>query len=242
MEEKAHKSSFGAATALAFLPLLLMGAGVWYYLSRQAARQADQQPAPAPVVSAPAPAASVPPAYLPGGAMPPQSFEIKGPPEFVSQVTQALKLVWTADRDTFLFLKSSLSMIRNENKTDFYVDEGRPVAAISTAHAFRSHTWCAGIIAHQAWHSWYKLKAGKKARPALPPPGQRPEAEIVNFKNRMVAFKGLDSIYDMENRASAFQLDVLKKVGAPAAERNLVFRRAPRDFATGHDGTYSLNP
>ncbi len=241
MEETAHKRVSGAIKVLAFLPLLLVGAGVWYFLARQQLPEAGERPVPYIPGSGPAAAAAAKPAPPPGAEMPSLTLEIKGPPEFVSQVTQALKLVWLADRDTFLFLKNSLYVIRNENKTDFYMDEGRPVAALSTDHAFRSHTWCAGIIAHQAWHAWYTMKGRKKALKAPPLPGQKDERRL-DINPMRFDYKGLDSILDMEDRASAFQLDVLKKVGAPAAERNLVFRRAPRDFLTGHDGNYSLNP
>ena len=239
MEERAQKSFPGAIKTLAFLPLLLMGAGVWFYLSRHALPETSAVPAPAALESRPAVAAK--PVYLPGAAMPSLNLEIKGPPVFVAHVTQALKLVWTADRDTFLFLKGALYVIRNGNKTDFFLEDGRPVATISTAHAFRSHTWCAGIIAHQAWHAWYTQKGRKKNRSAPPLPGEaapaRPLPNPLAFD-----YKNMTSILEMENRASAFQLDVLKKTGAPAAEKNLVFRRAPRDFETGHDGNYTLNP
>lgn len=238
MEERAHTGFSIAIKVMAFLPLLLMGVGVWYYLSRQSAEETSLPPAAVSVVNAPAAGRA---ALPPGAEMPSLNLEIKGSPEFVSQVTQALKLVWTADRDTFLFLKNSLYIIGNEDKTDFYLDAGRPVAAISNDHAFRSHTWCAGIIAHQAWHAWYTLKGAKKGRKAPPQPGQKPELNI-DMNPMKFEYKDLDSILDMENRASAFQLDVLKKIRAPAAERNLVFRRDSRDFTTGHDGNYALKP
>jgi hypothetical protein len=86
-----------------------------------------------------------------------------------------------------------------------------------------------------------KNKAGKKFRKAPPLPGQAEDRDL-RLSPVMAEAKGLDAILEMENRASVFQLDVLKKIGAPAAEKNLVFRRAPRDFETGHDGNYTLNP
>jgi len=232
MEERAHKVFSIAVKVLAFLPLLLMGAGVWYYLSLRSV----------PDINLPSAAVTTGNIHAaPGAALPSLNLEIKGPPEFVSQVTQALKLVWTADRDTFLFLKGAVYVIRNENKTDLYLEDGKPIAALSKAHAFRSHTWCAGIIAHQAWHAWYAKKgAGKKLR-APPLPGQKNERQP-DINPLRFDYKSLESILDMENRASAFQLEVLKKIGAPAAERNLVFRRGQRDFTTGHDGNYALRP
>jgi len=52
----------------------------------------------------------------------------------------------------------------------------------------------------------------------------------------------MDVIFNAEDKAAAFQLEVLRKVGAPGSETGLVLRRAPRDFSSAHDGNYALNP
>ena len=241
---------------LAFLPLLLMGAGVWYFIyGRMLNRGQETSAAPAgkifgaasPAVSAaPLPQSSLPVSVaqavrLPEAYDPKAGIIIEGPPEFKSQVTHALKLIWMADRETFLFLKKNLSVIRNEDQTGFYLDAGSPVAALSKAHAFRSLTWCAGIMAHQGWHAWYTMTKKRKSRPAPPLPGEKDEREL-NINPAILDYKGLDAIFYIEDRASAFQLDVLKKVGAPKSETGPVFRRAPRDFQYAHDGNYALNP
>ena len=246
MAEIEHKSFFRTHKVLAFLPLLLMGAGVWHYIHGRTVR-ARQEPAAARAPSRavkPAAAPVVPlgiPVRLPEVYDPKAGIDIQGPPEFKAQVTHALKLIWMADRDTFLFLKKSLSVIRNEDQTGFYLDGGRPVAALSKANAFRSLTWCAGIIAHQGWHAWYTQRRNKKSRPAPPLPGEKdertPEANPARFD-----YKGMDAILYIEDKASSFQLDVLRKVGAPQSETGPVFRRAPRDFKYAHDGNYALNP
>ena len=254
MPDTEHKSFFRTHKVLAFLPLALMGAGVWYYVGGRIHPHSQDTAAPAGGVfgtaspkdekaaaaGAPQPA-GVPVAVLPEAYDPRAGIDIQGPPEFKSQVTHALKLVWMSDRETFLFLKKQLHVIRNENKTDFYMEGGRPVAAISHDHAFRSLTWCAGIIAHQAWHSWYTMARNKKTR-ALPPlPGEKDE-RVLNVNPARLDYKGLDAILYMEDKASAFQLEVLGKVGAPKKETNPVFRRAPRDFTNSHDGNYALKP
>lgn len=230
---------------MAFLPLALLGAGVWYYIRGHASEDGEKtaaQAAPAAVAqpagrtALPASSFSLPKAYDPAAGL-----EIQGPPEFKSQVTHALKLVWLADRDTFLFLKKNISVIRNENKTGFYLDGGRPVAALSKAHAFSSLTWCAGVIAHQAWHAWYERRTDRKARRAPPPPGERDD-RLPEANPAKVNYRGLGAILYTEDKAFAFQLEVLRKVGAPKKETNLVLRRAPRDFTAAHDGSYDLNP
>lgn len=263
MPDTEHKSFFRTHKVLAFLPLLLMGAGVWYYVDGRMRRHAPEQAAPAapifgaaagkPAQPAPKPAADqsavrtdeggkgVDAARIPEAYDPKAGMEIEGPPEFKSQVTHALKLVWLADRETFLFLRKHIHIIRNENKTDFYLDNGRPVAAISRDHAFRSLTWCAGILAHQGWHAWYTLARKKKSRAAPPLPGEK-DGRVLDINPARFDYKGLDAILYVEEKASAFQLDVLKKVGAPAGETRRVTRRGPRDFTHAHDGNYALNP
>ena len=249
MEENEHKSFFRTHKVLAFLPLLAMGGGVWYYVARQVAPEASETSQAAPVkaeAAAPAPAPvpgleGVAAARLPDVYDPNQGLDIQGSPAFQSQVTHALKLVWLADRDTFLFIKTNLPVIRNEDKTGFYLENGRPVAGISNYHAFRSLTWCAGVLAHQAWHAWYTAGKKKKTRTAPPLPGEKDE-NMPAANPALVDYKGMDAILYTEGKAFDFQLEVLRKIGAPRTETDPVRRRDPRDFTAGHDGSYTLNP
>ena len=248
MEENEHKSFFRTHKVLAFLPLLAMGGGVWYYVARQVAPEASETSQAAPVkaeAAAPAPAPvpgleGVAAARLPEVYDPKQGLDIQGAPAFQSQVTHALKLVWLADRDTFLFIKNNLPVIRNEDKTAFYLENGRPVAALSSSHAFRSLTWCAGIIAHQAWHAWYVGNTRKKTKTAPPLPGVKDE-RMPEANPAVMDYKDIDAILYTEDKAFDFQLAVLRKIGAPRKETDLLLRRAPRDFTPGHDGSYTFN-
>lgn len=256
MADTEHKSFFSTHKVLAFLPLLLMGAGVWYYIHGRTLRRGAEQPhtgkvfgsssSPAAAPSAPAapaasPAANAAAARLEEVYDPKAGIDIQGSPEFKSQVTHALKLIWMADRETFLFLKKNLYVIRNETQTGFYLEEGRPVAALSTDHAFRSLTWCSGILAHQGWHAWYTLTKKKKSRVAPPLPGEKDE-RVLDINPMRFDYKGLEAILYVENKASDFQLEVLRKVGAPARETGLVSRRGKRNFEHAHDGNYAINP
>lgn len=255
MPETEHKSFFLTHKILAFLPLLLMGAGVWYFIHGRTMNRGKDQPAAqtgkifgaaTPPAAIPAPAADAP---VSGAAAarqdeaydPKSGIDIQGPPEFKSQVTHALKLIWMSDRETFLFLKKNLFVIRNETLTGFYLENGRPVAALTKAHAFRSLTWCAGILAHQGWHAWYTLTKNKKSRVTPPLPGEK-DGRVMDINPVRFNYKGMDAILYIEDKASAFQLDVLKKVGAPESEKRPVFRRAPRDFQYAHDGNYTIIP
>jgi hypothetical protein len=257
MAEIEHKSFFRTHKVLAFLPLLLMGAGVWYFISSRTPNHGKETAAAGKIFGGPsspaAPAAAparrettavvsgVQAARLPEAYDPKAGIDIQGPPEFKSQVTHALKIIWMADRETFLFLKKNLFVIRNEDQTGFYMDNGRPVAALSKAHAFRSLTWCAGILAHQGWHAWYTLTKNKKSRPAPPLPGEKDE-RVLDVNPARFDVKRMEDILYIEQKASAFQLDVLRKVGAPANETGPLSRRGPRDFQYSHDGNYALKP
>jgi len=254
MPETEHKSFFRTHKVLTFLPLLLLGAGVFYYVQK---RTPPPPPARRPAqssgafnqftarTSSAAAFTGTPetPPPLPEVYNPNIALDIEGSEEFKSQVTHALKLVWMADRDTFLFIKRNLSVIRNEDKTGFYFDGGgRPVAAVSNDHAFRSLTWCAGVIAHQAWHAWYKMSSRKKPAGGAPPPPGESYPQRAEADPRIMDYKGMDAILYTEGKAFSFQLEVLRKVGAPSPEIKKMLKRAPRDFSAGHDGSYSLNP
>lgn len=244
MAETEHLSFFRAHKVLALLPLALMGAGVWYYVQKQTAAAERKTYPPPPAVETPAlPASPSPQAIQPkdNATTPGTGIELQGSPEFKNQVTHALKLIWLADRDTFLFIKRNLYIIRSDNKTGFYRENGVSAASISDDHAFRSLPWCAGIIAHQAWHSWVTLNANKKPARVPPPPGES-DAASREINPAKFNYKSMAAILDSEDKAFAFQLEVLHKTGASKKEINLVLRRAPRDFTTGHDGSYNLTP
>ncbi|HCC47486.1 MAG TPA: hypothetical protein DEQ38_05130 [Elusimicrobia bacterium] len=255
-----NNSFFRTHKVLALLPLLLMGAGVWYFIRVRAPGAGQEAPAvetarifaQKPAAQAAAPAAPAVPeplssgeaaARLPEAYDPKAGLDIQGSRSFNSQVTSALKLIWMSDRETFLYIRKNLSIVRNETQTGFYLENGRPVAALSSAHAFRSLTWCAGVIAHQAWHASYtankKKRRSKKYTP--PPPGESSELQVEANPARL-DYAGMDAILYIEDKAAAFQLEVLRKVGAPASETGPLFRRAPRDFHLSHDGNYAIKP
>lgn len=252
MPETEHRNSLFTRKALALLPLALMGAGVWYFVQGRLPGSHEAAPAAgnaaifgtASQSEAPAarpPAAAAPASVLPEAYDPKAGLDIQGPPAFRSQVTSALKLIWMADRETFLFIRRNIYVVRQDNLTGFYLEDGKPVAALSADHAFRSLTWCAGVLAHQAWHAAYERSAGRKKGRGVPLPGEK--ADFAVEANPMsIDYKGMDAILYVEDRAMTFQLNVLKKIGAPARETGPLFRRAPRDFHLAHDGNYTIKP
>ena len=239
MEGTEHKSFFRTHKVLSLLPLLALGAAVFWYISRYKTEEYAAGERQNLIFGGSIPAArpAADPAQEEIKAL--SALDIQGPPEFKSQVTGALKLIWMADRETFLFIRKYLYVIRSEDKTDFYLDAGQPVAAVSNAHAFQSMPWCSGIIAHQAFHSYAKFRVMKKRTFLPPPPGSQKvlkvEANPISFN-----YTSLDAILAEEQQASEFQTKVLIAVGASRAEVRSVQKRAPDDFTTGHDGNYSI--
>jgi len=241
MEEAEHKSFFRTHKVLTFLPLIALAAGVFWYISRYKTEQYADVESPETRSSGAVPA--VQPAGTPereeSKAL--SALDIQGTPEFKGRVTGALKLIWMADRDTFLFVKKYIYIIRSEDKTDFYLDSGQPVAAISEANISRSLPWIAGIIAHQAFHSYAKLSSVKKKGFIPPPPGTE-KALSVAANPAAFSYTTLDSILYVEQKASEFQAKVLAESGGSRSEVRSVEKRAPRDFTIGHDGNYTTKP
>jgi len=241
MDKIEHKSFFRTHKVLSLFPLVALGAAVFWYISRYKTEEyAGREPVELTFGnSAPAAQPAVIAEQEEARAL--SALDIQGPPEFKSQVTGALKLIWMADRETFLFIRNQLYIIRNEDKTDFYLDAGQPVAAISNAHAFRSMPWCAGIIAHQAFHSYAKARGVKKNTFRPPSPGTEKVLKV-EANPMSVKYTSLEAMLDGERKASEFQVKVLRATGASRAEVKRAEKRGPRDFTTGHDGYYSNNP
>ncbi len=236
-----HKRFFRTLRVLALLPLAALAvAAFWHIRDRASTGPAGESAAP--VGAAANPFARTARAAARGKAAKNISaLDIQGSPEFKGQVSGALKLIQLADREAFLFILKCIYVIRNENKTDLYLDGGQPVAAISSAHAFRSMPWCAGIIAHQAFHSYAEFSSRKKQKIIPPPPGT--SKKLMVAANPMIFdVTSLESVLAVEERASVFQARILAEVGASRSELRSVQNRAPRDFSTGHDGNYSLLP
>jgi hypothetical protein len=236
--ETEHKSFFRTRKVLALLPLAALAAVVFWYVSRYRTGEDSAGGKQAPPVAA---FRTARPAAAAAGDEAEKNIlalEIQGSPEFKRQVTGALRLILMADPDAFAFIKKCIYIVRNENKTELYLDNGQPVAAISNAHAFRSMPWCAGILAHQAFHSYAKFNSVRKQKFIPPSPGTMKELRVA--ANPVIFdVTTLGSALDLEGKASAFQAKVLAETGGSRAELKRVRYRDPRDFSAGHDGNYS---
>ena len=241
MEGTEHKNFFRTRKVLALLPLAALTGVVFWHVSTNRAGTGTASSGGDPAAAAQPFAQPARPAVREEAAKTTAALDIQGSPEFKGQVTGALKLIWLADRETLLFIKKNIYIIRNEDKTGFYLDGGQPVAAVSNAHAFRSMPWCAGIIAHQAFHASAYFSSKKKQKFFPPPPGTAKDLPVA-ANPMLVAVTSLGSVLDIEKEASEFQAKIMAEAGASRAELRSVKNRAPRSFSTGHDGNYSLTP
>ena len=237
-EEEEHKSFFRSHKILTFLPLAALAAGVFWYISRYKVEQYSAMESRGEE-SSPAPQQAETPEREQAKAI--SALDIQGSPEFKGRVTGALKLIWMADRETFLFVKKYIYIIRSEDKTDFYLDSGQPVAAISDANVSRSLPWLSGIIAHQAFHSYAKLSTTKRKGITPPPPGTAAALKVA-ANPAAFDYTSLDAILYVEQKASEFQAKVLAETGGTRSEVRSVEKRAPRDFTVAHDGNYTTKP
>ncbi len=230
-----------ALFALVFFGAL--GGAAWYMIS------GGRPPEPGGVVSdevtlpaaVPSPASGAPSE----GAAPGVGLSIEGSAYFKRQVTRSLRLIWNYDKEAFNFIRKYVYVVRSADKTAFGMHAGVPTVFISEANTYKSDAWCAGIIAHHAWHSYFRAasRAAGGRRGAPPPPGER-AGWIDNRVPNPLEFDitTLRDITAQEARADEFQLRVLGAVGASRAEQDRVRRRDPRDLSVSHDGSYSSKP
>lgn len=186
------------------------------------------------------------PAAVPSdGPAPGSGLAIEGSQYFKRQVTRSLKLIWLYDREAFGFVRKYVYVVRSADKTAFGMHAGVPTVFISEANTYKSDAWCAGIIAHHAWHSYFRSasRAADRKRGVPPPPGEKAEWIEKKVPNPLeYDITTLRDITAQEARADEFQLRVLRAVGASRAEINSVSRRDPRDLSVSHDGSYSSKP
>ena len=169
-------------------------------------------------------------------------LKMTGSAGFKRHITRALELIWIYDRSAFKFIRENIYEIKSANSTTFVFENGIPCVFISDRNAYKSLTWCAGIISHHAFHAYARrLKNRDKKKKTVPPlPGKKRHEFRVNFMD--MNYTDLDTVIAIENKASDFQMRVLKKIGAPKSEIRYIKNRDPKDFSISHDGAYSVNP
>lgn len=182
----------------------------------------------------------------PGTETMPAALEIlpKTDKKFRKAVTDAIEIIYYSDKKTYEFIRDNLSIIRLGPSTGFWKENDQRIAEVSDKNAYYTKTWLAGILAHQAYHSWYdKRLSAKKTKKKGPPPAPGKETAAKFEADILLAdITSHESAFAVEDRCAKFQLQILRLVGASRAEQNFVANRKPREFNYAHDGNFTITP
>ena len=138
------------------------------------------------------------------------NIKIKGTPEFTTQTRAALILLEQKDPEAFHIIQTYIGIIEQGEHSGMWAWEQPPRYEVGDTTAFFSVTWYASTIAHDATHS--ELYAQYEiAHPGQPVPQE--------------AFSGVE----IERFCNGYQLEVLKRIGAPQSEI---------DYMSTLDGTH----
>lgn len=127
------------------------------------------------------------------------SIEIEGEARYKKQVRACLGLISKKAQEDYVLIKNSIGIITQSNRSGMRAWENPPRYEMSDKTAFHSLTWCAGTIAHDAYHSFLYQKHAK-------PNSKLPYDKWAGF--------------EAEKKAIAFQIEVMKKIGASDLEIN----------------------
>jgi len=137
-------------------------------------------------------------------------IEIAGDEKFINQVKAALSLIKSKASDDYVSIKKYIRKIQESYHSGMVANSEIPTFYLTAKSALNSLTWCAGIIAHDSYHS--KLYNDYKAANGEPVP---------------------DSIWigrDAEMKCLKYQARVLSNIGAPESEI---------DYVNSLDGSYA---
>ena len=142
---------------------------------------------------------------------------ITGSPEFVAQTRSALALLEQKDAGAFIKIQTYVGIIAQGEHSGMWAWESPPRYEVGNATAFSSITWYASTIAHDATHSelYAQYQAG---HPGEPVPDD--------------VFSGVE----IERYCNAYQLEVLKHIGAPQNEIDYAATLDGSHCDVDHDG------
>jgi len=128
------------------------------------------------------------------------SISIRGTPQFDEQVEKALTLLKTQSPAGYAIVTNYIGIVQQYEHSGMEVHHNPPIFQLNTDSAYVSVTWCAGVIAHDSFHSKFYFEYKKQHPWAIRVP---------------------DDIYSgeqAERACSEHQMSVLKDIGAPASE------------------------
>lgn len=130
---------------------------------------------------------------------------IKGNPDFVKQISKALALLKEKAPEAYDMVNEYVGKIEQENISGMSPFKIPPVMSLSDVTIYSSLTWCASVIAHEAFHSklYHDYRKKHPWRVQIVPP------EV--WGN-----------FEAERKCLKHQLGVLKQINAPIHEINYV--------------------
>lgn len=125
---------------------------------------------------------------------------VTGNNKYQIQVNKCLRLLSLKAKSEYKIIKTHIGIIAQSDKSGMWAWENPPRYSMSDKTAFYSITWCAGTIAHDAYHSFLYHKY-------VSPSGEKPPYD---------KWGGVNA----EKLAIDFQVKVMKKIGASKHEIN----------------------
>ncbi len=144
-------------------------------------------------------------------------IKLVGTPEFISQTRAALDLLEEKDPLASKKIQTYIGIIEQGEHSGMWAWEAPPRYEVGDSTAFYSVTWYASTIAHDATHSelYHQYEA---AHPGEPVPQK--------------AYAGIE----VERFCNGYQLEVLKRIGAPQSEIDYMSTQDGRHCDLDHDG------
>jgi hypothetical protein len=149
-------------------------------------------------------------------------IQIAGSVAFVAHTHSALQLLEERDYAAFQKIQTYVGVIKQGQHSGMWVWENPPRYEVGDATAFSSVTWYASTIAHDATHSeLYALYYADH-------PGESVPQDVYGS-------------VDVEIFCNAYQLKVLKQIGAPQSEIDYMGTLDGTHCDVDHDGDCDLS-
>ena len=145
-----------------------------------------------------------------------EGIRIRGNKAFIQRVERSLRLLQDKSPDVFQLIQRFAPYIRQSSRSGMRAYDSPPTFDLSSKTADYSESWCAGSIAHDAYHSklYHKyLDAHGGPVPDAEWTGQAKERECIEFHTR-----------------------VLKDIGAPDFEISYLSQLDGSHFDANGDG------
>jgi len=147
-----------------------------------------------------------------------KTLSIQGTPPFRERVEKALALLEARSPQGFNLATNYIGVIRQAEHSGMRANENPPVFDLNDRSAFYSLTWCAGVIAHDSFHSKlyhdYKL-AHHTAVPASAWGGDATERQCLVHQLRVLGEVGAPT-----NELAHCQLTGVDYAKVPYEKRN----------------------